>query len=102
MIPTSPAAKGIVPVATATVCRMTFSCGVNGFDMGKSLGKAEGRVLRSPKPTRADWRDIMATQPGVRFCYVARECISIDVGDGCLNLMVGFEQIEHETGDVPV
>jgi hypothetical protein len=65
MIPTRPAASGIVPVATATVCNMTFSCGVNGLDRGKSLGKAAGRVLRRPKPTRADWRDIIDTQPEV-------------------------------------
>jgi len=44
---------------------MTFSCGVNGFFIGSSFGIAAGRVLRSPKPTRADWRDIIDTQPYV-------------------------------------
>ena len=63
IMPTNPAARGIVPVATATVWRMTFSWGVNGFFIGSSFGMAAGRVLRSPKPTRADWRDIIDTQP---------------------------------------
>jgi len=85
MIPTRPAANGIVPVATATVCSMTFSCGVNGFRSGRSLGRAVGRVLRSPKPTRADWRDIIDTQPICQYytsasmgkftCLQAKICI---------------------------
>jgi hypothetical protein len=62
MIPTNPAARGIVPVATATVCKMTFSCGVNGFDT--RVGKTRGMNLKMAKPSRADCSDIIDTHPG--------------------------------------
>lgn len=47
MIPTSPAASGRVPVATAVVWRTTFSCGVNAR-VGRIAG-GRGRCMRSLK-----------------------------------------------------
>jgi hypothetical protein len=61
IIPTSPAANGIVPVATAVVCKMTFSCGVNGA--WKKRGKRAGSTRKIANPSRADCKDIIDTQP---------------------------------------
>jgi len=106
MIPTKPAANGMVPVATATVCRMTFSCGVNGFRSGRSLGRAVGRVLRSPKPTRADWRDIIDTQPicqyytsvcvGMSTCLQAKVCIRHTQQDSSSH-QITPHKVDHRT-----
>lgn len=49
-IPTKPAARGMVPVATAVVCTTMFSCGVIGV----------GKKRDSKKPMRADCRDILS------------------------------------------
>lgn len=43
-IPTKPAARGIVPVATAVVCTTIISCGLRGL----------GSVLEIKNPMRAD------------------------------------------------
>jgi hypothetical protein len=51
-IPTKPAARGIVPVATAVVWIITVVCGVD-------LMREGGRSLDTRKPMRADWRDIL-------------------------------------------
>ena len=67
MIPTKPAAKGIVPVATAVVWRMTFSCGVNGA--WKNLGRTAGKTRKIAKPKRADCSDIIDTQPSRKPSY---------------------------------
>jgi hypothetical protein len=61
MMPTNPAASGIVPVATAVVCKMTFSCGVKGAL--NSEGRRVGRMRNMAKPKSADWRDIIETHP---------------------------------------
>ena len=61
MMPTKPAASGIVPVATAVVCRTTFSCGVRGLVLLK-IGH-RGMTLKTAKPINADWSDIIEIQP---------------------------------------
>jgi hypothetical protein len=48
-IPTNPAARGIVPVATAVVWTTIISCGVRGL----------GNILDTRNPMRADWMDIL-------------------------------------------
>lgn len=48
-IPTNPAARGIVPVATAVVWTTIISWG----------DKGAGRVLDIRNPMRADWIDIL-------------------------------------------
>lgn len=51
-MPTNPAARGIVPVATAVVCTTMISWGVRGV----------GRVLEMRKPMRADCIDILRAE----------------------------------------
>ena len=50
-IPTNPAARGIVPVATAVVCTTIISCGVRGV----------GSIREIRNPIKADWIDILLT-----------------------------------------
>jgi hypothetical protein len=56
IIPTNPAAKGIVPVATAVVCTTMISCALSG--------RGSSREMR--KPIRADCKDIL--QRYVGYC----------------------------------
>lgn len=64
IMPTRPAARGMVPVATAVVWSTTFSAVVKGWKAGKRRGK-RGPSLNIKKPIKADWSDIMDTQPVV-------------------------------------
>ena len=53
IIPTKPAARAIVPVATAVVWTTTFSWGVI----------EEAKARESRKPMRADCKDILQQRP---------------------------------------
>jgi len=49
IMPTNPAASGIVPVATAVVCTTIISWGERGV----------GSILDTRNPIKADWMDIL-------------------------------------------
>ena len=64
MIPTNPAANGIVPVATAIDWRTMFSAGPKGVE------RKGFAALKIAKPRREDWRDIIEIQPVWRPKYM--------------------------------
>mmetsp|Transcript_7635 Transcript_7635/g.22605 ORF Transcript_7635/g.22605 Transcript_7635/m.22605 type:complete len:311 (+) Transcript_7635:1794-2726(+) len=59
--PTKPAARGIVAVATAVVCTITFSATVKS-----RRNPILCPALKSPKPSTADWTEPMVTHPVCR------------------------------------
>lgn len=82
-IPTNPAARGIVPVATAVVCTTIISCGESGV----------GRMREMRKPISADCMDILRD---VSLSWRPRKQVAyMEIHPDCRPRLKFVKQIKH-------